>query len=197
MTNHPASPKASGRARASLLPLLSLLSLLSLSSLFPLAARAEDYPLWIAGVQFTSDKLTIYSADNPEITSGTATFDPASNTLSLTNFVYSGAGHSWTVEPGTENEHTSAACIFYSGADALAVSLSGTNSVALSAANPAPYSSYGFRSGNYKTAVSFAGAGSLSARAGAAENSSYGVDVRGPLAVAAGAEVAGIEVGAQ
>ena len=99
------------------------------------------YPLWIGGVRFTAGNLVIDADDDPGIASGTATFDPASNTLSLTNFVYSGAGHSWTVEPGTENEHTSAACIFYSGADALAVSLSGTNSVALSAANPAPYSS--------------------------------------------------------
>jgi hypothetical protein len=56
-------------------------------------ARFEpSYPLWIGGVRFTAGNLVIDADDDPGIASGTATYDPASNTLWLTNFVYSGAG---------------------------------------------------------------------------------------------------------
>ena len=42
------------------------------------------YPLWIGGVRFTAGNLVIDADDDPGITSGTATYDPESNTLWLT-----------------------------------------------------------------------------------------------------------------
>ena len=52
----------------------------------------EFYPLWIAGVQFSSANRTVDATDNAAISSGTAVYDRESNTLTLTDFVYSGVG---------------------------------------------------------------------------------------------------------
>ena len=47
--------------------------------------KLETYDVWVAGIQFDSRNLTIDSEDNTAIT-GSATYDPASNTLTLDNF---------------------------------------------------------------------------------------------------------------
>ena len=52
----------------------------------------EFYPLWIAGVQFSSANRTVDATDNAAISSGTAVYDRESNTLTLMDFVYSGVG---------------------------------------------------------------------------------------------------------
>ena len=57
------------------------------------AYAAESYNLWVGGVQVTSENLTIDSTDDAGITGGSATFDPATNTLTLNNSTYTGPGH--------------------------------------------------------------------------------------------------------
>ena len=60
----------------------------------PITANAAtaEYGLWVGGVEVTSDNLVIDGNDNSVIT-GTATYDPTSNTLTLDNFSYTGAGY--------------------------------------------------------------------------------------------------------
>ena len=60
----------------------------------PITANAAtaEYDLWVGGVKVASDNLVIDSNDNSAIT-GLATYDPTSNTLTLDNFSYTGAGY--------------------------------------------------------------------------------------------------------
>ena len=64
----------------------------------PITANAAtaEYGLWVGGVKVTSDNLVIDGNDNSEIT-GSATYDPTSNTLTLDNFVYSGEGYLYDI----------------------------------------------------------------------------------------------------
>ncbi len=48
------------------------------------------YPIWIGGVQITDANLTISG------TTGTATYNPATNVLTLDNFTYSGEGYKFS-----------------------------------------------------------------------------------------------------
>ena len=59
----------------------------------PMTASADtvSYDLWIGGVQVTDDNLIIDSKDLPGVT-GTAAYDPAEQTLTLQDFVFSGQG---------------------------------------------------------------------------------------------------------
>ena len=59
----------------------------------PITANAAtaEYGLWVGGVKVTSDNLVIDSNDNSAIT-GSATYDPTSNTLTLDNFSYTSVG---------------------------------------------------------------------------------------------------------
>ncbi|MBQ8590430.1 MAG: S-layer homology domain-containing protein [Firmicutes bacterium] len=68
------------------------------------------YPLWVGGEQITSEKLTINGGN------GTATYEPASNTLTLNNYSYTGAGHG-------------NAAINYVGSNTLKLVVTGENSV--------------------------------------------------------------------
>ena len=78
----------------------------------------EFYPLWIAGVQFSSANRTVDATDNAAISSGTAVYDRESNTLTLTDFVYSGVGSTYRFD---------CAALLYDGTDDLTVALSGEN----------------------------------------------------------------------
>lgn len=71
-----------------------IITALMLVSILPTAVFAADttYDLYIGGVQFTSDNLVIDSADSAAI-SGSATYNPELNTLTLNNFQYSGPGY--------------------------------------------------------------------------------------------------------
>jgi len=88
-----------------------LLSLAMIVSLMPMTAYAdeeeptpvptentvEEYPVWVGGVQVTSEnKGDITAAINkvtPNAASGTATYDHTTNTLMLDNFNYTGEGY--------------------------------------------------------------------------------------------------------
>jgi len=81
------------------------------------------YPLWVGGEQFTSAKLEI-SGD-----SGTATYDPDNDTLTLNNYSYTGTGY---------ND----AAIYYNGANTLKLNLVGDNSVTHSSDTGLSYGVY-------------------------------------------------------
>ena len=69
-----------------LLALLLILAGLA-GAIAPQTAAAEDYFIWIGGVEVTSENYTNISASGgfPDVKSGTVTYDPASNTLTLNN----------------------------------------------------------------------------------------------------------------
>jgi hypothetical protein len=77
------------------------------------------YPVWVGGEQFTSEKLTI------DGDTGTATYDPATNTLTLNGFSYTGEGYEY-------DPSGSCAAIYFNPADEnaeLTIELVGTNTV--------------------------------------------------------------------
>lgn len=74
---------------------------------------AEPYDLWVGGEQFTSEKLTING------TSGTATYNPETSTLTLNNFSYTGEGRV------TQNYNAA----IYTDSINLNVELHGTNTI--------------------------------------------------------------------
>ena len=53
--------------------------------------ETEHYNIWCANTEFTSDNLVIDSSDDVDI-SGSATYDPKTNTITLDNYDYSGNG---------------------------------------------------------------------------------------------------------
>ncbi len=72
-----------------------LITVVMLIGMLPTAVFAEGttpYDLYIGGVQFTSGNLVIDSTDSAAI-SGSATYNPELNTLTLNNFQYSGPGY--------------------------------------------------------------------------------------------------------
>ena len=76
--------------------LLSILIAIALMATMSVTAFAVEEPtLYVAGVAVTSDNLEINSADNGAIT-GSATYDPATNTLTLNNFSYTGEGYNYS-----------------------------------------------------------------------------------------------------
>ena len=145
------------------------------------------YPLWIGGVRFTAGNLVIDADDDPGIASGTATYDPASNTLWLTNFVYSGAGLT------TDGRHYA---LYYKHSSDFVIDVSGTNRLALVGADGGGYSfGLDFRRGNGhdQTTVTIRSAdgGRLSVAADAA-NYSYGIFAAGADLVIDGAAVSAV-----
>ena len=149
----------------------------------------KKYDLWVGGVQFDEDNLEINANDIPGVT-GSATYDPENNELTLDGFQYTGEGYRYLVDPGTQNEQYYAAGIYYTGTDELTVRLVQENAVTVTgdATN-----SYGFRSENLRTAVTFTGTGSLTARgADNAQSISYGITVSGSLCVEKQATVTGV-----
>lgn len=120
----------------------------------------EHYDIWCGEHEFTSDNLVIDSTDNSAI-SGSATYDPEANTLTLNNFNYFGRG-------GIDGDEGIA--FFYSDRDennTLSIVLEGDNSIYVSDQNSISCAMY--LAGN----VSFSGTGSLILGAGPA-SSEYG-----------------------
>lgn len=96
-----------------------LISIALMLSLSVTAFAAEEPTLYVAGVAVTSDNLEINSADNGAIT-GSAKYDPVTNTLTLDNFSYTGEGYAI---PDTES-----GAIIYSNGN-LKLKLVGVNSI--------------------------------------------------------------------
>ena len=76
-----------------LLALLLILAGLA-GAIAPQTAAAENYNIWIGGKRITSDNYTNISASGgfEAVQSGTVTFDPASNTLTLNNATINASG---------------------------------------------------------------------------------------------------------
>ncbi len=87
-----------------------------LLAVFEQLNTVTTYPLWVGGEQITSEKLTINGGN------GTATYEPASNTLTLNNYSYTGAGHG-------------NAAINYVGSNTLKLVVTGENSVTYTGAD--------------------------------------------------------------
>ena len=124
------------------------------------------YPLWIGGVRFTAGNLVIDADDDPGITSGTATYDPASNTLWLTNFVYSG--------PGLLTNRYHCALYYEAHSPDFVIDVSGTNRLAQSGADEGGYSFGLSGQGASTVTIRSADGGRLSVAADAASYS-YGI----------------------
>ena len=172
--------------------LLSLaVAVLLMICLLPSTVKADEvteYPLWVAGVQFTSANLTIDAGDSTGIASGKATYDPTSNTLTLDGLTYTGAGYQYIITwPGTTNEASNAAGIWYESEDALTVALANKNTVTVT--GYADYS-YGFTA-RTDNGVTITGTGSLTAKGADDCRLSYGMQCWGPITVEKQAELVG------
>ena len=77
-----------------LFALILAIALMATMSVTAFAAETTYYDLWVAGVQITSSNSVIDSSDNENI-EGSATFDFETNTLTLTDFKYTGAYCPW------------------------------------------------------------------------------------------------------
>ena len=125
---------------------------------------AREIPLWVGGQQITADQLTVSGGDG-----GTATYDPAENTLTLNNYSSIGEGHN-------------NAAIYYDGTDTLNVVLMGESTV--QGPDRESGSSYGIYAGG---SLSFSGSGTLTATGGGSTSgSSYGVFTYGSVTVKGG-----------
>ena len=95
--------------------LITLVMLIGLVTVMSISASADTvtYGLWVGGEQFTSEKLTVTGGG------GTATYDPDTNTLTLDNYSYTGAGY----------VHQNSAMIFSELSDTLNIVLKGINTL--------------------------------------------------------------------
>ena len=106
--------------------LLSILIAIALMLSLSVTAFAEEtYELWVGGVQVTDankgDLVTaINQAANATVATGSANFDPVTNTLTLNNFSYTGEGYAI---PDTES-----GAIIYSNGN-LNLKLTGASSI--------------------------------------------------------------------
>jgi len=124
-----------------------------LLAVFEQLNTVTTYPLWVGGEQITSEKLTINGG------SGTATYEPASNILTLNNYSYTGAGHG-------------NAAINYVGSNTLKLVLTGENSVTYTGAD-----GYGLQ---VPGSLEISGTGSLAAMGNRMGVYSYGtITVKG------------------
>ena len=127
--------------------LISLLACFFLIAVCPSAQASaeEQYPLWIGDVQVTSDNCD-------KLTENHWSYNPATHTLTLENFTYSGEGYKYSSSYNS--------CIFYQGSDDLTISLKGKN-VITQTKDPAYNSDFAFLSDKNNTSVTITGSGSL------------------------------------
>ena len=148
-----------------------------------LAKHIEKYPLWVGGVQFTSDNLTVDSADSAAIT-GKAEYDPEVNTLTLTGFSCSVTG---------ERYGDVYSALLYTGTDDLVIDLSGRNSLTQTGVGQSCYSAGMYFFNKCVVTIRSMDGGALTAVAGAATANgiSYGICSCADLVID-GAEVTAI-----
>ncbi len=163
--------------------LLSLLMVFSAFSVMPFSAfAAEEYDVWVGGTRVTSDnKNNIPAAEGYEQYSGTASYDPSTETLTLNNYIYKGTGNF------IRNVSTMVGGVCSQTLNTLTIILKGNNSITVTGEN-SNGSSYGIHVGNGY--VTFKGDGTLnveSADADAARDYSetvavaaaYGINIEG------------------
>jgi len=134
------------------------------------------YDLWVGGERFTDKKLTVNGS------TGTATYDPVSNTLTLDGYTYEGAGHTWEEAGWDDTPIHYGAAIYYSGTETLNLVLNGENTVTHTGSADMS-ESYGlYAKGNVVVSEGSAG-GSLAVTGGTSGNESYGVYANSSITV--------------
>ena len=123
-------------------------------SVMPFSAfAAEEYDVWVGGTRVTSDnKNNIPAAEGYEQYSGTASYDPSTETLTLNNYIYKGTGNF------IRNASTMVGGVYSQTQNTLTIILKGNNSITVTGEN-SNGSSYGIRAGN--GGVTFKGDGTL------------------------------------
>ncbi len=130
------------------------------------------YNIWVGGERLTNNNRVIYSTDD---NGGTATYDHATNTLTLSDFTYSGEGYGWS--DANNPNFTCGAVIYYGGSDTLMLELIGVSHIT--------YQNDDFRNESYGIysigGIEVFGEGSLSAT-----GYDYGVECSGDIIVNSG-----------
>lgn len=137
-----------------------------------IAPKPQGYGIYVAGVEFTSENLTIDSTDSSAITAGSATYVPADNKLTL-----NGLKLTATADAGVYGNTYDLAAIYAKDSDhtALEINLIGENSIDVNA-----YNSTLRRNGIYISndgTVEFTGSGLLNAVGYESGISVYGVTI--------------------
>ena len=122
-----------------------LLCLVFVAACSAALGASEEYPLWIGGTQVTAENCSQLSQNH-------WSYDPASHTLTLDNYTYSGLGYEYT--------NSRYAAIYYNGTENLTISLNGTNKITQSR-DWAYDDDHVIRSDKADCTVTFAGSGSL------------------------------------
>ena len=138
------------------------------------------YPVWVGDAQFTGTNLVIDGEDVTGIT-GSATFNPESNTLTLNNFSYSGAGYCGLIYGDTIE------AVIYSDTS-LNILLDGNSVITHENSNYASYSCGIFANGNITIADAEGGAvGTLQATGGNnARDTSGGIYAKNSITINSG-----------
>lgn len=153
------------------------LSLVMILSSVPTAlALPTTYDLWVGGQQITDSNATDVFGD------GKVSFNPDTNTLTLKNYTYEGAGYAFTFLG-----QDSAASI-YSGLDTLNITVIGSNSIAHSGQDRASYGI--FTEGNL--VINEDSTGTLQATGGVTNTRSIGIFVSNKDLTINGATVTGV-----
>ncbi len=127
----------------------------------------QAYNLYVGGVQVTRANLTIEDANG-----GTVTYDPATNTLTLTGYNYTGEGYGWS----NSNGRYYGAALYYGGSEPLKLELIGESHITHQS-DVFIDSTFGIYS---LRGIEVSGEGSLTADGGATGNSTgVHVDING------------------
>ena len=131
--------------RTKLLACLLLCLVLVAACTAALGASGTQYPLWIGETQVTSENCNNLDTNH-------WSYNPASHTLTLKGYEYSGLGYQYTTDRY--------AAIYYNGADNLTILLDGTNSI-IQSRDWAYSDDHVIRSDNADCTVTIAGTGRL------------------------------------
>lgn len=133
---------------------------------FARQSETVKYDLWVGGTRVTSENAADIPAPEGARKAGTASYDAASNTLTLKDYAFTGPGYVFE-----KDSKTYAGAIWYDGTEPLTVTLSGTSMV-MQSSGTAPYGAYGIRS---SAPLSINGTGMLLIGGGAATADSFGI----------------------
>ncbi|MBE6000157.1 MAG: hypothetical protein E7239_01965 [Sarcina sp.] len=151
-------------------------------------AVVVTYPLWIGGTQVTETNRGNIPVSNGR-KSGMASYDPASNILTLDGFTYQGAGYKYYVYGIART-----ASIYYKGEKDLTILMSGENHITPTGTMYMSYYGIVNYSSNGST-LTFAGTGSLTIDTpeGAVRGCDIGIYGQGKLVFSGGTVIAGDE----
>lgn len=151
-------------------------------------AAGSSYPLWMGVVQVTDankdDLAQAINAITPNAASGTATYDPATNTLLLDGFTYTGEGVSFAEKVSG----VSSTAVVYSELETLCITVLQTNVLSHTGAT-ARYSYGIYTTGNLNITAESTGKVTVddSSPSGAAPERSIGINLcQGELMVSGG-----------